>query len=222
MWGESDSLIPQQSFLSIDYMHTNSIKNNIPKYLGFFSTCKMWDETWEVLEHPDFAIHPYVSGPDNADKWWSTWYTMDKKEMNKINNISDINIIKSNELKFNGCGLIISSEIIKSGVNIPPSIMMIHEDTAFMLMIQKILGEIPQYIVKNLLLVHNRKHPKKRLYVLDEDINENNPTEKRENNKLYKKIWTLDNNNCYRMFDPNYKSYSWEDVYNPNVNIKQN
>ena len=28
----------------------------------------------------------------------------------------------------------------------------------------KVLGNIPQYVIKNILLVHNRKHPNKRMY----------------------------------------------------------
>ena len=38
-----------------------------------------------------------------------------------------------------------------------------------MLMTQKVLGMIPQYHFKNILLVHNRKHPKKRMYIAHEE-----------------------------------------------------
>ena len=31
--------------------------------------------------------------------------------------------------KFNGCGLVISSEVIKSGANIPRGMFFVHEDT---------------------------------------------------------------------------------------------
>ena len=40
MWGESDALIPQQTFNVLDSLHKQSIKINNPKYLAFFSTCK--------------------------------------------------------------------------------------------------------------------------------------------------------------------------------------
>ena len=62
--------------------------------------------------------------------------------------------------------MVISADVVKSGVNIPKSLFFIHEDTAFMLQLQKMFGgQIPQYVIKNILLVHNRKHPNKRKYI---------------------------------------------------------
>ena len=52
--------------------------------------------------------------------------------MNKINNkIEELDVRTVNSYKFNGCGLVISSDVIKNGVNIPKSTFFIHEDTAF-------------------------------------------------------------------------------------------
>ena len=219
MWGESDALIPKQAFVVLDNLH-KQVKNTTPKYISFFGMCKMWDKTWEILEHPDFTNHPYVSGPENSDKWWGTWYTMGIEEMNSINDkTEELEVTIAPQHKVNGCGLVISSEVIKSGVNIPRSIMLVHEDTAFMHMLSKVLGNIPQYIIKNILLVHNRKHPKKRMYVLNEDKKEINPTEKRESNDWYKKVWELDNINCNNLFNQ-HKSFTWGDV-NPKFKIKK-
>ena len=167
MWGESDALIPKQTFNILDNLHQMSLQNNNPKYLAFFGTCKMWDQSWEILEHPDFTIKPHID--NDYDNWWSLKYTMTKEEMNKINEkTEDLEVLIAPQHKFNGCGLVISSEVIKSGVNIPSSVFFVHEDTSFMLMTQKILGNIPQYIIKNILLVHNRNHPKKRMYIKGE------------------------------------------------------
>ena len=47
MWGESDSLIPRQTFEILDNLHT-SVKEKTPKYVGFFATCKMWDDSWTI------------------------------------------------------------------------------------------------------------------------------------------------------------------------------
>ena len=53
--------------------------------------------------------------------------------MDSFNNkISELDITNVSPHKFNGCGLVISSEVIKSGVNIPKSVFFVHEDTAFM------------------------------------------------------------------------------------------
>ena len=130
MWGETDSLIPKQTFEILDELHTQ-VKNNTPKYVGFFSTCKMWDESWKPLEHPDFTDKPFVDG--DTENWWSLRYNMTLDEMDEINDkIENLDVTITNQYKFNGCGLVISSDIIKSGVNIPKSVFFIHEDTAFL------------------------------------------------------------------------------------------
>ena len=95
---------------------------------------------------------------------------MTKEEMNEINSKTiQPEVVVLPQHKFNGCGLVISSEVIRSGVNIPQSVFFCHEDTGMMLMTQKVLGNIPQYSIRNILNVHNRNHPKKRLYVKDEE-----------------------------------------------------
>ena len=211
MWGESDALIPKQTFNILDNLHQMSLQNNNPKYLAFFGTCKMWDKSWEILEHPDFTIKPHID--NDYDNWWSLKYTMTKEEMNKINEkTEDLEVLIAPQHKFNGCGLVISSEVIKSGVNIPSSVFFVHEDTSFMLMTQKILGNIPQYIIKNILLVHNRNHPKKRMYIKGER-KDGTMNQKRRSNDWYVKANKISEQNCYNIFNPNYKSFTWEDVW---------
>jgi len=114
--------------------------------------------------------------------------------------------------KFNGCGLVISSEVIRAGVNIPNSVFFTHEDTSFMMMTNKVLGNIPQYIIKNILLVHNRNHPNKRMYVANESGK--SLGDRRLSNNWYKHASKMSEQNCYKLFDTDYKSYKWEDVWN--------
>jgi len=211
MWGESDMLVPKQTFNILDNLHQMSLQNNNPKYLAFFGTCKMWDKSWEMLEHPDFTVKPHIN--NDYDNWWSLKYTMTKEEMNKINEkTEDLEVLVAPQHKFNGCGLVISSEVIKSGVNIPKSAFFVHEDTSFMLMTQKILGNIPQYIIKNILLVHNRNHIKKRMYI-EGERKDGTMNEKRRSNNWYVKANKMSESNCYNLFNPNYKSFTWEDVW---------
>lgn len=152
MWGESDSLIPKQTFTLINMLHEN-IKNTYSKYIAFFSGCKMWDDSWKQIEHEEFTDKPFING--DAENWWSLRYNMSIEEMNKFNDkVENVDIRIVNPKKFNGCGLVIPSEVIKSGVNIPKSIFFVHEDTAFMNILNKILPEIHQYIFKNILLVY--------------------------------------------------------------------
>jgi hypothetical protein len=215
MWGETDSLIPRQTFQILDNLHSQ-VKNTTPKYVSFFSTCKMWDDSWKVLEHPEFTDKPFYDSPEDFkpdEHWWSLRYTMSIEEMNKFNDkVEDLDIRVLNQHKFNGCGLVISSEVIKSGVNIPKSSFFIHEDTAFMIILQKLLGMIPQYVVKNILLIHNRNHPKKRMYVKGER-EDGTMNEKRRSNDWYVKANKMSEQNCYNSINPNYKAFTWEDVW---------
>jgi hypothetical protein len=138
---------------------------------------------------------------------------MSKEEMDKINNVESLDVTTIQPHKFNGCGLVISSEVIKSGVNIPKSVFFVHEDTAFMLMTQKVLGNIPQYHFRNILVVHNRKHTKKRSYILGEEgIDKTNTGKLREVHTWYNKANKYSEENCYNLFNPNHKSKTWKDV----------
>ncbi len=215
MWGESDALIPKNTFVILDNLHQISLQNNNPKYLAFFGTCKMWDSSWLPLEHPDFTNKPFYDKPEQfkPNHWWSLRYTMTKGEMNKINSKTDeLDVRVIPQHKFNGCGLVISSEVIKSGVNIPKSVFFVHEDTAFMHITNKVLGNIPQYIIKNILLVHNRNHPNKRMYIKGEK-KDGTMNEKRRSNNWYAVANKLCEQNCYNIFNPDFKSFTWEDVF---------
>ena len=210
MWGETDALIPRQTFQILDSLH-GSVKDKTPKYVGFFSTCKMWDESWLPIEHNEFTDKPFVDG--DTENWWSLRYNMNIDEMNSFNDkVEKLDIRVINQYKFNGCGLVMSSDVVKSGVNIPNSSFFIHEDTAFMLQLQRLFGgEIPQYVIKNILLVHNRKHTKKRSYV-EGELKSDDVSGGRLRHYWYKKASDMSHHNCYNMFNQS-KTYSWEDVF---------
>ena len=206
-WGESDMLVPSQAMESIMSLH-EAVKDDTPKWVGFFSTCKMWDDSWKPLEHPkltDLPRDPYA--------WYGTRSYMSYDKMEAINSdVESPHIESTYNYKFNGCGLVISSELVRSGVNIPKSTFFTHEDTALMNKMLTIFGnnQIPLYIVKNILLVHNREHPRKRNYVADEvgsDINE-----KRKSNEWYKVASEYSKYNAYN-FMKQTKSYKWKDVW---------
>ena len=210
IWGESDAILPKQMFEILDNLHQTSVQNNNPKYLAFFGMCKMWDESWKILEHPDFTDKPFIE--NDYDNWWSLKYTMNKHEMNNINDKTDeLDVRIMPQHKFNGCGLVISSEVIKAGVNIPKSVFFVHEDSAFMYMTNKVLGNIPQYVIKNILLVHNRNHPNKRMYI-EGERKDGTMNEKRRSNDWYVKANKMCEQNYINLFNPNYKSFTWKDV----------
>ena len=208
MWGETDSLIPKQTFLILDNLHQTITQNGNSKYLAFFGTCKMWDDSWKPIEHNDFTDKLHS---DSRDDWWSVNYTMNIEEMNAINDkVDELDVRIVSPHKFNGCGLVISSEVIKSGVNIPKSTFFVHEDSAFMMMTNKVLGDIPQYVIKNILLVHNRKRLDKRKYIKGEDGN--TVAEMRKSTDWYTLANKMCEQNYLNLFNPNYKSFTWDDV----------
>tara|TARA_R110000782_G_scaffold24928_1_gene64800 strand:- start:1348 stop:2295 length:948 start_codon:yes stop_codon:yes gene_type:complete len=207
VWGETDLLIPKEEFIVLDHLHKAS---PTPKYVATFGICKMWDDSWKALEHPEFSIKPFID--NDYDNWWSVKYTMTKEEMYDINSRTESpEVVQLPKLKFNGCGLVLSSEVIRAGVNIPQSVFFVHEDTALMLMIQRVLGNIPQYSIRNILNVHNRNHPKKRMYVSGESGDTMN--KRRRSNDWYVKANKYSEENCYNLFNPNYKSKTWKDVW---------
>jgi hypothetical protein len=208
VWGESDMLVPKQMFTVLDMLHQQQ-KDVTPKYLATFGICKMWDESWKPLEHPAFTDFKHS---DSKDDWWGLNYDMSLEEMNRFNDtVTDLDICIVTPHKINGCGLVISSEVIKSGVNIPKSIFFVHEDSAFMHMTNKLLGSIPQYHFKNILMVHNRKHKNKRSYIRGEVGN--TIGQRRNSNEWYTTANNMCAQNLSNLFNPNYKSYTWEDVF---------
>jgi|TARA_B110000858_G_scaffold196927_1_gene256975 hypothetical protein len=216
MWGESDSLIPRQTFQILDNLQT-AVKDKTPKYVTFFGTCKMWDDSWLPVEHTEFTDKPFVDG--DTENWWSLRYNMTIDEMNKFNDkVEHLDIKTIHQYKLNGCGLVMSSDVVKSGVNIPNSSFFIHEDTAFMLQLQKMFqGVIPQYVIKNILLVHNRKHTKKRSYVLGE-MKSDDVSGGRLRHDWYKRASEMSHHNAYNMFNQS-KTYTWDDVFRKDEKI---
>jgi hypothetical protein len=62
--------------------------------------------------------------------------------------------------------------------------------------------------------VHNRKHPKKRMYIKGEDNNLGMQA-RRETNDWYMNAHQMSESNCYNLFNTNYKAFTWKDVYDP-------
>jgi hypothetical protein len=174
LWGETDSLWPKETITITEQVETYSASNNISKYVLFFSERKMWDSSWQVIEHNDFTNVTFIDEPEWAlSNPASSKSYMSLEQMYEINDSAiDLDIRMLNTPKFDGSCLVIKSDLIKSGVNIPQSLLCSGEDTSFADMAKLLLGDrFVQFVVKNILRVHNRRHPQKRLYILDE----NNP-----------------------------------------------
>jgi hypothetical protein len=71
--------------------------------------------------------------------------------------------------KISGACLVLSSDLIKAGVNVPPCLVY-NDDEGLSVMSEKLMGQnFIQFVVKNILHVHARRHPQKRMYVKGED-----------------------------------------------------
>ena len=180
-WGESDSLIPKEFFQSLETIKQYANQNNIHKFVTTFALRKMWDESWKVLEHVDMTDKPLhhkhfpgtrKKNPEAYNQPYSIRYTMNIDEMNEINaKTEELDIRVLRKPQFDGSVLVLSGDLLKNGVNVPHCIMgHLVDDTSMMQSCSQIMGEsYIQFIVKNILKVHNREHPKKRLYALDMD-----------------------------------------------------
>ena len=204
IWGETDMLFPKEMFQSIEAVSEYAKQQNIHRYCLTFATRKMWGDDWKVLEHNNFTNNRFTEMHDNL--WQndpsSIWYTMSIEEMNKINDIVedfDINII--DYPRFDGSGLVISTDLIQNGINIPRAVWACGEDTAFQNMIKIIMGKsYRQFIIKNILKVHNRNHPHKREYVKGEGSMKGESVKlKRNTNQKWQTVHKLSESNLYNL-----------------------
>jgi len=118
---------------------------------------------------------------------------MSIKKMNEINDKTDeFDFSYIRHPKISGACLVLSSDLIKSGVNIP-SCLLYNDDEGLSIMSHKLMGQnFVQYVCQNILHVHARRHPQKRLYVKDE----NNPHSfLNEKNNKFKKFLELSRHN---------------------------
>ena len=191
VWGESDCMMPEQYFDVLETTSNYAKSNNINRYCLTFAVRKMWDNSWKVLEHNLFTNNVFKQADDLSckDDKSSIWYYMSQSEMNNINNQADEYDIKIiDHPKFDGSLLTISNDLLLNGINIPPAVQGTGEDTSFQDMIKVIMGaSYKQFVIKNILKVHNRNHPNKRNYILGEDSSIS-PRNRRSKNKVFDDI----------------------------------
>lgn len=170
MWGEIDSLWPSQTLEIFDQVH-EAVKGRTPKYIVNFADRRLWDNSFAPL-HPKYENVPFkddefwqYNSPDSGKGY------MSYEQMEEINNIpvEDISVVAFSEPRFDGSCVGFSSDLLKSGVTLPHSLILHSEDVSIGKIAKKLLDEhFVQYNVSNILHVHNRRHPKKRLGILNE------------------------------------------------------
>ena len=170
MWGETDSFFPKEAFQSLESLSQYTDEQNIHRYIMCFADRKMWDDSWNPTVHVDYENLEYIDDENHHLHKTQAKSQLSIEEMNEINSkIEDFDFRSINYPKIDGSCLVISSDLIKSGVNIPLCLIY-NDDEGLAISAQQLCGQnFIQFICKNLLKVHARRHPQKRLYVLNED-----------------------------------------------------
>lgn len=172
MHGETDSFFPKEALHALEVLSEYAHSQNIHRYAVCFADRKMWDDSWDATVHPKYINHKFEDGPNSHLNPNQAKSRMSIEEMNKINSeIENFEFNFINYPKIDGSCLVLSSDLVKFGINVP-SCLIYNDDHGVSIMIDKLCkNNYIQFICKNLLKVHARRHPNKRLYVL----NENNP-----------------------------------------------
>ena len=170
MWGETDSFFPKEAFWGLETLSKYTEQQNIHRYIACFGDRKMWDSSWDATVHNDYVDVNFVDDEKQHLNLNQAKSPLPIETMNKINEkVEEFDIGMIQYPKLDGSCLVISSDLIKFGVNIPPC-MIYNDDHGLSIMSEKLLGkEYKQFVFKNLLKVHARRHPNKRLYVMEED-----------------------------------------------------
>jgi hypothetical protein len=170
MWGETDSFFPREAFQVIESLAKYTDEQNIHRYLLSFSDRKMWDASWDPLVHNDYVNLQFIDDDKGHLNPNQAKSPMSIEKMNEINSkAEEFDFSYIQHPKISGACLVLSSDLIKSGVNIPPCLLY-NDDEGLSIMSHKLLGDkYIQFVVKNVLHVHARRHPQKRMYVKGED-----------------------------------------------------
>lgn len=212
MWGETDSFFPKEGLQALESLSKYTDEQNIHRYIMCFADRKMWDDSWNPTVHKDYENLDYIDDENHHLHKTQAKSVLSIKEMNQINqNVEDFDFNYINYPKIDGSCLVISSDLIKSGVNIP-CCLLYNDDEGFAISAQQLCGEnFIQFICKNLLKVHARRHPQKRLYVLDED--NPNSFDDKKNNK-FKTLKEMSQLNIQNLFQKNRKFFEYSDLQN--------
>ena len=210
MWGETDSFFPKEAFQALESLSNYTDENNIHRYIMCFADRKMWDDSWNPTVHVDYEKLEYIDDENHHLHKTQAKSQLSIEEMNDINSkVEDFDFRSINYPKIDGSCLVISSDLIKSGVNIPPCLLY-NDDEGLAISAQQLCGpNFIQFICKNLLKVHARRHSEKRLYVLDED-NPNSFDDRK--NSAFSTLKNMSQHNIQNLINKNSKFYEYSDL----------
>ena len=210
MWGETDSFFPREAFQAIETLSEYTKEQNIHRYLLSFADRKMWDSSWDPLVHVDYEHLEFIDDDEGHLNLNQAKSPLPIEKMNEINaRAKEFNFTYITRPKISGACLVLSSDLIKSGVNIPLCLIY-NDDEGLSVMCEKVLGQnFIQFVCKNILHVHARRHPQKRCYVANED-NPHAFINKKVDN--FQKFLQLSKKNIQNLIDGSSKFYNYDDL----------
>ena len=212
MWGETDSFFPKEAFQVIETLANYTDKQDIHKYLLSFADRKMWDSSWDPLVHVDYRDVEFIDDDKGHLNPNQAKSPMSVGKMNEINaKAKDFDFSYIQQPKISGACLVLSSDLIKFGVNVP-SCLLYNDDEGLSIMCQKLLGQnFMQFVCQNILHIHARRHPQKRLYVK----HENNPHSFiGEKNNNFQEFLKLSKENIQKLITGQGKFKEYQDLKN--------
>ena len=210
MWGETDSFFPKEAFDVIETLSEYTKEQNLHRYLLSFSDRKMWDTSWDPLVHKDYVQLEFIDDDEGHLNLNQAKSQLPIETMNEINaRAKEFDFTYITKPKISGSCLVISSDLIKFGVNVPLCLIY-NDDEGLSVMCEKLMGQnFIQFVCKNVLHVHARRHPNKRLYIKHED-NPYSFIDKKNTN--FKKLLDLSKQNIQNLITGQNKFYDYNDL----------
>lgn len=152
VWGESDCLLPEDFFYIL-----SSTDIDIPHILTFASR-KMWDSSWDCVEHPTVQQYARNKQIYSAPYPLNSCDHINQEQLNEFNCLYPIEIIRVTPCKIDGSLLSLSRGIANNFI--PDDMHFVMEDTCAETYFN--IKNIPQYHVTTRIKGHNYGHPLKR------------------------------------------------------------
>jgi len=140
MWGETDSFFPKEAFDVIETLSKYTTEQNIHRYLLSFSDRKMWDASWDPLVHVDYEHLEFIDDDEGHLNLNQAKSRLPIETMNEINaKAEEFNFTYITRPKISGSCLVLSTDLIKFGVNVPLCLLY-NDDEGLSVMCEKLMG----------------------------------------------------------------------------------
>ena len=217
---DNGSFVPENKTYSAYYLtdksklyFTNLITSNYVRQLIRVNDFDLYEQYTNITS-VNREVYPSNITLDVTDKDYTKGFVVRYfvKKANDINaKVEEFDFTYITRPKISGSCLVISSDLIKFGVNVPLCLLY-NDDEGLSVMCEKLMGQnFIQFVCKNVLHVHARRHPQKRLYIKGED---NPHSFIGEKNKNFQKFLDLSKQNIQKLITGQGKFYEYHDLKN--------